>query len=102
MVCYQNGCIKEKAQALAPMRVSDVTFCLQVLADQPLSIAVEHARITSTDIVEALQQQADEMLRIDDAIPCVEVVDVINGFEQRVRAKMPDVKWQFVEPDSEA
>ncbi len=41
-------------------------------------------------------------LRIDDAIPCVEVVDVINGFEQRVRAKMPDVKWQFVEPDSEA
>ena len=69
MICYQNGCIKEKMQMLGPARVSDVSFCLQVLADQPLSTEdEEHSRITSTDIVEALQQQADELVRIDDAI----------------------------------
>lgn len=68
--CYQHGCIKQKTQmlTLGPGKVSDITHCLQVLADQPLSIEDEHARITSTDIVEALQQQADEMVRIDDAI----------------------------------
>lgn len=31
-----------------------------------------------------------------------QIVDSINEFEQRVRARMPDVKWQFVEPDSVA
>jgi hypothetical protein len=68
MICYQHGCVKEKMQMLGPARVSDVSFCLQVLADQPLSTEDEHSRITSTDIVEALQQQADELVRIDDAI----------------------------------
>jgi hypothetical protein len=53
---------------LGPGKVSDITHCLQVLADQSLSTEDEHSRITSTDIVEALQQQADEMIRIDDAI----------------------------------
>jgi divalent metal cation (Fe/Co/Zn/Cd) transporter len=41
-------------------------------------------------------------LRLDDALTCAQVAAVINEFEQRVRAKMPDVKWQFVEPDVEA
>ena len=68
--CYQHGCIKQKTQmlTLAPSKVSDITYCLQVLADQSLSTEDEHSRVTSTDIVEALQQQADEMVRIDDAI----------------------------------
>jgi len=38
-------------------------------------------------------------LRIDEALTCSDVVAVINDFEQRVRKAMPDVKWQFVEPD---
>jgi cation diffusion facilitator family transporter len=38
-------------------------------------------------------------LRLDDALTCGDAVAVINDFEQRVRAGMPDVKWQFVEPD---
>ncbi len=41
-------------------------------------------------------------LRIDPTITSVKVVELINAFEQRVRAKLPDVKWQFVEPDIEA
>ena len=68
MVCYQNGCIKEKAQALAPMRVSDVTFCLQVLADQPLSTEEDHQQISASNYVDALKQQMAEMNRIDEAI----------------------------------
>lgn len=66
--CYQNGCVKEKAQALGPMRVTDVAFCLQVLADQPLSTEDEHIRIDAKDHVENLKQQIAEMGRIDDAI----------------------------------
>jgi hypothetical protein len=30
------------------------------------------------------------------------VVTAINDFERRVRTKMPEVRWQFVEPDVEA
>ncbi len=41
-------------------------------------------------------------LRIDPTITSAMVVELINAFEQRVRAKLPDVKWQFVEPDTEA
>ena len=68
VACYQHGCIKEKAQALASMRVSDVTFCLQVLADQPLSTEEEHPRVSAYDYVEAMKQQVEEMGRIDEAI----------------------------------
>ncbi len=41
-------------------------------------------------------------LRIDDSLSCAEVVSLINEFEQRVRRAMPDVKWQFIEPDTAA
>lgn len=41
-------------------------------------------------------------LRIDPSITSAKVVELINAFEQRVRSKLPDVKWQFVEPDIEA
>lgn len=41
-------------------------------------------------------------LRIEPTITSAQVVELINAFEQRVRAKLPDVKWQFVEPDTEA
>ena len=67
-VCYQNGCIKEKVQVLGPLRVSDIAFCLQVLADQPLSTEEEHPRVSASDYVEAMKQQVEEMGRIDEAI----------------------------------
>ncbi len=35
-------------------------------------------------------------------VPGGELVTAINEFEQRVRARRPEVRWQFVEPDSEA
>jgi len=31
-----------------------------------------------------------------------ELIDTINDLETRVRARCPEVKWQFVEPDNEA
>jgi hypothetical protein len=43
-------------------------FCVQVLADQPLSTEEEHARIDAKDHVENLKQQVAEMGRIDEAI----------------------------------
>ena len=68
MFCYQHGCVKEKATALGQMRVYDVMFCLQVLADQPHSGEDDHPRVTSEDPIEALKQQAHELGRIDKAI----------------------------------
>ena len=68
--CYQHGCIKQKTQmlTLGPGKVSDITHCLQVLADQPLSTEDDHPRVDADDYVEALKQQMNEMMRIDDAI----------------------------------
>lgn len=34
-------------------------------------------------------------------LSAAELIAAMNAFEQRVRAKRPEVKWQFVEPDSE-
>ena len=68
MICYQHGCIKEKMQMLGPARVSDVSFCLQVLADQPLSTESDHVRVKAKNYVDALKEQLIEMERIDDAI----------------------------------
>jgi len=38
-------------------------------------------------------------LRFLDHITALEVATSINEFEDRVREKLPDVKWQFIEPD---
>lgn len=39
-------------------------------------------------------------LKLRDDLTAKEVVDCINAFEDRVRAREPEVKWQFVEPDN--
>ena len=38
-------------------------------------------------------------IRMADGASAADVVDSINKFEARVRARLPDVKWQFIEPD---
>lgn len=35
----------------------------------------------------------------DEGITSRELIDAINAFEDRVRARRPEVKWQFIEPD---
>lgn len=66
--------------------------------------AAEDKRILDVLRVIAVQQGPGEVmiaakLRIDDSITAKDVVDVINDFEGRVRQRLPDVKWQFIEPD---
>ncbi|MEI8257040.1 MAG: cation diffusion facilitator family transporter [Deltaproteobacteria bacterium] len=66
--------------------------------------ASEDKRIIEVLRVIAVQQGPGEVmiaakLHIEDAITAADVVEVINNFEKRVRARLPDVKWQFIEPD---
>ena len=70
-VCYIGGCIRESkfgSNTIGSARLSDMMFCVSVLADQPLSTEEEHARIDAKDHVENLKQQVAEMGRIDEAI----------------------------------
>lgn len=81
-------------------------------ADPEVDAVVHEAAKGDARILEVLrmitvQQGPGEVmiavkLRIDPSITSAKVVELINAFEQRVRAKLPDVKWQFVEPDIEA
>jgi hypothetical protein len=44
-------------------------------------------------------------IRFDDCSPGLDtdgVYDSINTFEKAVRARVPEVRWLFVEPDREA
>lgn len=66
--------------------------------------AKEDSRIESVLRLIAVQQGPGEVmiaakLKIRDELTARDVADVINDFEGRVRAKLPDVKWQFIEPD---
>ena len=66
--------------------------------------AAEDKRILAVLRVIAVQQGPGEImiaakLHILESITAGDVVDVINDFEKRVRTRLPDVKWQFIEPD---
>jgi cation diffusion facilitator family transporter len=66
--------------------------------------AGEDKRIVEVLRIIAVQQGPGEVmiaakLHIDDTITAHDVVDVINDFEKRVRTRLPEVKWQFIEPD---
>ncbi|MEZ4389939.1 MAG: cation diffusion facilitator family transporter [Polyangiales bacterium] len=81
-------------------------------ADPEVDAAVQAAaaddpRIQSVLRMISVQQGPGEVmlavkLRLDEALTSSEVITVINEFERRVRGRVPDVKWQFVEPDTEA
>lgn len=71
------------------------------------AVAGEDARIKAVLRMITVQQGPGEVmlavkLRLDDSLNCADVTAVINEFEQRVRTRVPDVKWQFIEPDIEA
>ena len=70
-VCYEQGCIKEKqpeTRTIDYRRLKHMSFVIKIMADQPLSTEEGHPCVDADDYVEAMQQQADEMMRIDDAI----------------------------------
>jgi cation diffusion facilitator family transporter len=54
-----------------------------------------------------LQQGPGEVLvamkvRLAPGLSGADVVQVINGFEQALKARRPDIRWCFVEPDEQA
>lgn len=55
----------------------------------------------------SLQQGPGEVVlamkvRLRAGLTGEELIDTLNAFETRVRARCPEVRWQFVEPDHEA
>jgi divalent metal cation (Fe/Co/Zn/Cd) transporter len=80
-------------------------------ADPDLEKSVRAAAVEDPRIVEVLnlitvQQGPDEVLlaakiRVHDELPAGDAARVIDEFEQRVRAREPEVRWQFVEIDSD-
>lgn len=71
------------------------------------SAAKADARIRTVLRLITVQQGPGEVmiavkLHIDDSLSCGQVVELINEFETRVRGTLPDVKWQFIEPDTQA
>jgi cation diffusion facilitator family transporter len=78
-------------------------------ADPEIEASVHAAAKEDPRIVEVLrlisvQQGPGEVMiaakvRISDGLTAGDVAVAINEFESRVRARLPDVKWQFIEPD---
>jgi cation diffusion facilitator family transporter len=69
--------------------------------------AKDDPRIESVLRLISVQQGPGEVmiatkLKLKDELTAKEVVECINSFESRVRAREPEVKWQFVEPDDAA
>lgn len=66
--------------------------------------AKDDPRIEAVLRVIAVQQGPGEVmiaakLKLKDDLTAKDVADAINEFEGRVRGRLPDVKWQFIEPD---
>lgn len=69
--------------------------------------AKDDPRIESVLRIISVQQGPGEVmiatkLKLKDEMTAKDVVECINSFEKRVRAREPEVKWQFVEPDDAA
>ncbi len=69
--------------------------------------AKDDPRIESVLRIISVQQGPGEVmiatkLKLKDDMTTKDVVECINSFETRVRAREPEVKWQFVEPDDAA
>ncbi|MFO0658381.1 MAG: cation diffusion facilitator family transporter [Polyangiaceae bacterium] len=65
------------------------------------------ARLGQVLRVITLQQGPSQVLvaaklKVDPELKGGELITAINEFETRVRARCPEVKWQFIEPDFEA
>lgn len=78
-------------------------------ADPEVAKAIRDAAREDDRILEvlrliAVQQGPGEVMiaakvRFVDALPATEVANAINAFEVRVRTRLPEVRWQFIEPD---
>lgn len=68
------------------------------------ALAVEDPKITRVLRLITVQQGPGEVLvamklGFEPGIPFEELAQTINAFETRLRAKCPEIKWCFVEPD---
>lgn len=66
--------------------------------------AAKDSRFDEVLRVISLQQGPSQVLlavklKVTKQISAQELITAINEFEDRVRARFPDVKWQFIEPD---
>lgn len=78
-------------------------------ADPKVEAAVYAIAKESTHIEEvlrliSLQQGPGEVViackvRVTDGLSAREAIDAINAFEKRIRERVPEVRWSFVEPD---
>ena len=71
---------------------SAVEAAVQTLAQQALA----QTTLIGTDVVKSIEAM---IAAIDEKLTAREVTDSINSFEDRVRKREPEVKWQFIEPD---
>lgn len=77
------------------------------IEEQVRLAAKEDPRIKDVLRLITVQQGPGEVLiaaklRFDDELSARQVTEAINSFEDRVRKREPEVKWQFIEPDFEA
>jgi divalent metal cation (Fe/Co/Zn/Cd) transporter len=77
------------------------------IEDQVRIAAKEDPRILEVLRLITVQQGPGEVLiaaklRFEETLTAREVTESINAFEDRVRKREPEVKWQFIEPDFEA
>jgi divalent metal cation (Fe/Co/Zn/Cd) transporter len=77
------------------------------IEDQVRIAAKEDPRILEVLRLITVQQGPGEVLiaaklRFEEKLTAREVTESINAFEDRVRKREPEVKWQFIEPDFEA
>jgi divalent metal cation (Fe/Co/Zn/Cd) transporter len=81
-------------------------------ADPAIEAAVRaevdaHGALDSLLSLITLQQGPGEVMvamkvKLKDGLSGAEVVDAINDFERRLKAREPHIRWSFVEPDHEA
>jgi cation diffusion facilitator family transporter len=77
---------------------------LRVILDE---LAVADPNVDAVLRVLTVQQGPGEVmlamkLKFRDDLRTPELVEAINAFERTVKARVPEVKWSFIEPDSEA
>jgi cation diffusion facilitator family transporter len=70
-------------------------------------VAARHPRLESVLKILAVQQGPGEIMiamkvRMKSGLSGEQLVDAINVFERDLKARLPEVRWSFVEPDHEA
>jgi cation diffusion facilitator family transporter len=81
-------------------------------ADKQLQAAIEQLAVDDPNVDQLLrlltvQQGPGEIvvamkLRFRPGLETTQLVDAINAFERQLKARVPEVRWSFIEPDNSA